>query len=192
MPQSPRHSGKGKFSPSPFRNVLTLGDADGMSLALPQAPLDDNNQGEDSSQQPPPPPNPQDDNSAANHSKNTAVSTDSTQEHNRQPSHGSGTSDSPKQRQPKAILRSRKGGSGGGGNHKHPKRKRRQRAYSKDEIPPTSAWRWLICCRDRTLVRSTLSCMNLVAKMLLWCSAIASAAAVIWYSYELKNNGYVN
>jgi len=31
--------------------------------------------------------------------------------------------------------------------------------------------------------------MNLVARMLLWCSAVASIAAVVWYSYELRNNG---
>ena len=28
--------------------------------------------------------------------------------------------------------------------------------------------------------------------MLLWCSAVASIAAVVWYSYELRNNGYVS
>jgi hypothetical protein len=33
--------------------------------------------------------------------------------------------------------------------------------------------------------------MNLLAKLLFWCSAVASAAAVVWYSYELKKHGYV-
>jgi hypothetical protein len=33
--------------------------------------------------------------------------------------------------------------------------------------------------------------MNLVARMLFWSSATASVAAVVWYSYELTNNGYV-
>lgn len=44
------------------------------------------------------------------------------------------------------------------------------------------------CC-DRTFVRSTLSFMNLLARLLFWCSALASVAAVVWYSYELKKHG---
>jgi len=45
------------------------------------------------------------------------------------------------------------------------------------------------CCNKRKVVRSTLSAMKLLAKILLWSSAVASTAAVIWYSNELKNNG---
>ena len=33
--------------------------------------------------------------------------------------------------------------------------------------------------------------MNILAKILVWSSVVALAAAVVWYSYELKNNGYV-
>ncbi|MGK3733528.1 MAG: hypothetical protein ACI8RD_002720 [Bacillariaceae sp.] len=45
------------------------------------------------------------------------------------------------------------------------------------------------CCNDRKIVRSTLSCMNVVARVLSWCTVVASLAAVIWYSYELKKTG---
>jgi hypothetical protein len=51
--------------------------------------------------------------------------------------------------------------------------------------------RWKCCREHRGIVRSTLSCMNLVAKILLWCSAMASVAAVVWYTNELRINGYV-
>jgi hypothetical protein len=43
-------------------------------------------------------------------------------------------------------------------------------------------------CRDR-MVRSTLTVMKVLAKVLLWTSAVASCAAVVWYSNELKSNG---
>ena len=46
------------------------------------------------------------------------------------------------------------------------------------------------CCRDRTFVRSTLHLMNIVAKILMWCTVLALVVAVGWYSYELKNKGY--
>ena len=36
---------------------------------------------------------------------------------------------------------------------------------------------------------STLSCMNVVARVLSWCTVVASLAGVIWYSYELKKTG---
>jgi hypothetical protein len=45
------------------------------------------------------------------------------------------------------------------------------------------------CCHDRKIVRSTLSCMNVVARILSWCTVIASVAGVVWYSYELKKTG---
>lgn len=41
------------------------------------------------------------------------------------------------------------------------------------------------CCRSKT----TLQCMNCLAKMLLWTTFISLAAAVVWYSYELFNHG---
>ncbi len=45
------------------------------------------------------------------------------------------------------------------------------------------------CCNDRKIVRSTLSCMNVVARILSWCTVVASVAGVVWYSYELKKTG---
>ncbi|CAJ1934584.1 unnamed protein product [Cylindrotheca closterium] len=45
------------------------------------------------------------------------------------------------------------------------------------------------CCNSRRVVRSTLSFMKLLAKILLWSSTVACTAAVIWYSNELRNNG---
>ncbi|CAB9516735.1 Transmembrane protein 184C [Seminavis robusta] len=44
-------------------------------------------------------------------------------------------------------------------------------------------------CFDRTMVRNTLSCMNVMARVVVWFSVFALAAGVVWYSYELKNNG---
>ena len=44
------------------------------------------------------------------------------------------------------------------------------------------------CC-DRTIVRSTLSFMNLLARILVWSSVVALAAAVVWYSLELTKHG---
>jgi hypothetical protein len=37
--------------------------------------------------------------------------------------------------------------------------------------------------------KSTLQCMNHMAKIVLWTTAIALVVAVIWYSYELHNHG---
>ena len=44
------------------------------------------------------------------------------------------------------------------------------------------------CCFYRNF-KSTLQCMNLMAKILLWATAVALVVAVIWYSYELHNHG---
>lgn len=44
------------------------------------------------------------------------------------------------------------------------------------------------CCRGS---KSTMNCMNIVARIVLWLTFISLAAAVIWYSYELFNHGYV-
>lgn len=94
------------------------------------------------------------------------------------------------------LLRSRKTKKS---SHKtDSKRHRRRRRLSKDfdadlsnHAKPPATLGSKCCTCDRTLVRSTLSCMNLLAKLLFWCSALASAAAVVWYSYELKKHGYV-
>jgi hypothetical protein len=89
-------------------------------------------------------------------------------------------------------VRSRKGNQ----NHhreggSHGKRRRKKRKQTIDEEPNTSAkWR-LLFCRDRKVRRNIQSCMNFVARLLLWCTVVASVALVVWYSYELKNNGYV-
>lgn len=44
-------------------------------------------------------------------------------------------------------------------------------------------------CFDRTMVRNTISCMNVMARVVVWSSVVALVAGVVWYSYELKNNG---
>lgn len=63
-------------------------------------------------------------------------------------------------------------------------------ASAEEDSPRDRARRPTTCCRDRNnMVRSTLSCMNLVARVLFWSSVVALAAAVVWYSHELKNNG---
>jgi len=85
------------------------------------------------------------------------------------------------------IMRSRKNGKATPHHHRRGRRKRPRR-NSKDmdkTVEPEEAARK--CCRRYSLY----SCMNVVAKMVFWVSTIFSVAAVIWYSYELKNNGYV-
>jgi len=37
--------------------------------------------------------------------------------------------------------------------------------------------------------RSTMTVMNFLARLLFWGTVVATVAAVVWYSYELKNNG---
>lgn len=37
--------------------------------------------------------------------------------------------------------------------------------------------------------RSTLQCMNFMARIVLWCTILALVVAVVWYSYELHNHG---
>lgn len=44
-------------------------------------------------------------------------------------------------------------------------------------------------CFDRAMVQNTLSCMNVMARVLVWSSVMALAAGVVWYSYELATNG---
>ena len=109
-------------------------------------------------------------------------------------------------------VRSRKGGVAG---HKkmrkqHHRGRRRKRLTSEQQHPSsssnsgidiaasrccccfgscTSGGGLFWCCHDRKIVRSTLSCMNVVARILSWCTVVAMAAGVVWYSYELKKTG---
>jgi hypothetical protein len=82
--------------------------------------------------------------------------------------------------------------------HKHRRHRSRSRSNnsSKDQLDylmdittGKAGQRWKCCREHRGIVRSTLSCMNLVAKILMWCTAMASVAAVVWYTNELRNNG---
>ena len=77
---------------------------------------------------------------------------------------------------------------------KRKKRKHSTASSSKIAKKDTaSSRRW--CCYvyacPAPFVRSTLSVMNFLARVLFWCSVVATVAAIGWYSYELKNNGYV-
>lgn len=49
---------------------------------------------------------------------------------------------------------------------------------------------WNYCCFYRNF-KSTLQCMNVMAKIVLWHTVLSLVVAVIWYSYELHNHGYV-
>jgi hypothetical protein len=96
-------------------------------------------------------------------------------------------------------VRSRKTARNKSGNAGTLKRKRRRhRKQAEDPLASVAEstmdnnkWRRLFCCRDRRCRRNLQSCMNFVARLLLWCTILASVALVVWYSYELKNNGYV-
>lgn len=44
-------------------------------------------------------------------------------------------------------------------------------------------------CFDRAMVRNTLSCMNVMARVLVWMSFVVMAVAVVWYSREFYNRG---
>lgn len=51
-----------------------------------------------------------------------------------------------------------------------------------------------ICCYNGSFCfyrnfKSTLQCMNFMARIVLWCTVLALIVAVIWYSYELHNHG---
>lgn len=46
-------------------------------------------------------------------------------------------------------------------------------------------------CAVCSCTSSNLRCMNCVARVLLWLTMVSMAAAVVWYSYELFNHGYV-
>ena len=190
-----------KISPSPFRGVLSLSAAatNTMLMMIPTAISEDDH-----------------DNTSTNHHKNKHSNLNPPNPENNEEKNSSNPSKTDKidsssptttmplmppsasaRSKPITTFRSRKNPT----NRllRHSKRKRHRLGSSSkhhnanalnllEEQPPPP---FLRCCRDRTLVRSTLSCMNLVAKMLFWSSALASVAAVVWYSYELKNNGYV-
>ena len=105
-----------------------------------------------------------------------------------------------------AKMRSRKGNGGATktrNQHHRRRRGRRQDSHHSDGTDHAAScccpW-WCFgstcggtfwCCNDRKIVRSTLSCMNVVARILSWCTVVASVAGVVWYSYELKKTGYV-
>lgn len=65
------------------------------------------------------------------------------------------------------------------------KRKRRRRRVNSSSSSESEQRRWC----PAPFVRSTLSVMNFLARILFWSSVVAMVAAVVWYSYELKNNG---
>ncbi len=161
-------SGSFKMSPTPFRGVMTLEET------IQASPPVQGNTTSDAISN-----NPQD---ALMESGTAPTST---------------TVAPPSMSSHRELLRSRKAKSP---HHVESKRHRRRRRHSKDfdTSTPSKPATWLgskcnacVCACDRTFVRSTLSCMNLLARLLFWCSAMASVAAVVWYSYELKKHGYV-
>jgi hypothetical protein len=90
---------------------------------------------------------------------------------------------------PHAVIRSRSNIA----NHGKQKRPKRRRAKdSTSESQRAKSWvrtclLWF--CRNTRAVQSTLSCMNLLARLLFWSSMLASVLGVFWYSYELYNHG---
>jgi len=99
-------------------------------------------------------------------------------------------------------VRSRKCGTGHHSNRKHRHRGRRRKrlpeqhpatdiesrySYCNYCLGSTGGIFW--CCYDRKIVRNTLSCMKVVARVLSWCTVVAMVVGVIWYSYELKKTG---
>lgn len=100
-------------------------------------------------------------------------------------------------------VRSRKCVTGHRSNRKHRHRGRRRKRLSEQHsttdiessrcsycnycFGSTGGIFW--CCYDRKIVRNTLSCMKVVARVLSWCTVVAMVAGVIWYSYELKKTG---
>ena len=102
-------------------------------------------------------------------------------------------------------IRSRKGGTGNRNKNRRRRRKRiSEHSHSgmdaTTKSPPRfcscccccllgSSGRLFWCCNDRKVVRSTVSCMNVVARVLVWCTVVAMVAGVVWYSYELKKMG---
>jgi hypothetical protein len=76
--------------------------------------------------------------------------------------------------------------------HGKQKRPKRRRATASESQRGSKSWvrtclLWF--CRNTRAVQSTLSCMNLLARLLFWSSMLASVLGVFWYSYELYNHG---
>ena len=105
------------------------------------------------------------------------------------------TDDKNKDSKPSLRKRNRRRRSSKDYSSKSSSRRRRKNGSKKTsvETSPPGLCQRIFCgcwfCRDRTFVRSTLSCMNLMAKVLFWCSAVASVMAVVWYSNELTKHG---
>lgn len=97
-------------------------------------------------------------------------------------------------------IRSRNNGSVNESNSTKQKRlkdskrkKRKQSSASSSKLAKkdtASSRRWCCSSCPAPFVRSTLSVMNFLARVLFWCTVVATVAAIGWYSYELKNNGY--
>lgn len=69
---------------------------------------------------------------------------------------------------------------------------RKGRGYEIPEAQRRTPWMrtcLLWFCRSTRAVQSTISCMNLLARLLFWTSILASILGVFWYSYELYNHG---
>ena len=79
------------------------------------------------------------------------------------------------------------------------RRKRRNHAREHSSVPPGTPVNrrrsylhacLLWCCRNNSrTVQSTISCMNMLAKLLFWSTILALVSAVFWYSYELHEHG---
>jgi len=89
----------------------------------------------------------------------------------------------------KQHRRHRRRRAAGNGNRNRNNRNRNNGSSSKKDPRCPGLWGMCWCCRDRKIVRSTLSCMNVVARIVSWCTVVASVAGVVWYSYELKKTG---
>jgi len=83
-------------------------------------------------------------------------------------------------------------------NRRH-RRRRQQTKHTTDSSSATSTKKYIFptkvlynCCDNdytRDVVRSTLTVMHFLGRMLLWSSVFATAAGLVWYSNELKING---
>jgi hypothetical protein len=92
-------------------------------------------------------------------------------------------------------IRSRRGKTSSSSHYgKYSKPSHRRRALRQQQAEQQEQQALLLqaqrrrCC-PTPFVRSTLSVMNFLARVLFWSSVVATVAAVFWYSYELINNG---
>lgn len=186
-------------SPSHFRDVLILSPNNKPSStgstkslrhqALPNAPVITR----------PPPESP---NTAAP----TANSTANTPPHDLIPSAVAGTTANTDKAPATSKMVRRKGSNNNSDHNDRFQRKRRSKTRRKKQTPNADSTLEdaggltsstgnndgsLLnkCCNSRKVVRSTLSAMKLLAKILLWSSTVVCVAAVFWYSNELRNNG---